>query len=648
MSHVKITEPGKIGKVEVSNRISLSPMEKNWCDRLGDPGQRYIDYYELRARHGVGMMNFEATYIDPRGRGNIYQLGLWRDENIEGHRHLNEAVRQHGCKTVAQINHGGRNCNTHRTGLQPVGPSNVPLGMVGGHELHALTADEIGDIAQRFRDGARRAREAGYDMISIHGAHGYLITSFLSPVFNQRTDQYGGSEENRWRFVLEVYEEIRDEVGPDMPVGIRLSAAEEIDGGYTMNSMIGLVHKLEDMGLDFVDVSTGIYESIETLIQPMDVERGCLLPLARAMKADTTIPVISAGRIADMDMAERAVASGDCDYVHMGRAFHADPQILSKTLDGRRDDIVGCIACNKCCMELFVNRPSVCTVNPSAGRERQFQVKPASSSRKIMVVGGGLAGMEAAAVAAERGHEVTLFEQTDSLGGFIHVLKAPEHRRNWGRAADDRRRRVEKAGVRVVLETKVTPDLILSEDPSAVVLATGTKPFMPAYIPGIEHDLVTNYEDVIHGRIAVGKNVLVVGGQWLGISTVEFLAEHGAQVTVVEATGALAQDLEFMAQKVALARIENSSRVSVRLDTNVEEILPNGAVLQKSGERETLDGLDQIVFALERDMERGLLDAIHRELADKIDFDLHTIGDCVWPREPHDAILEGNTAGRLV
>ncbi len=648
MAYEKIREPGKLGGLTVKNRISLSPMEKNWGDRLGNPSQAYIDYLALRAEHGVGMMNIEATYVDARGRGNLFQLGLWHDDNIAAHARLNEAVNAHGCLTSAELNHGGRNANTHRTGLQPVAPSNLPSDMVGGHQLKVLTPDEIAEIVAKFAAAARRAVAAGYDMITIHGAHGYLITSFLSHVYNQRTDDYGGSDENRWRFPQEVYQAIRDEVGPEMPVGIRISAVEDVEGGYGIEHAVAFINHLAALGLDFVDVSAGLYESIETLIQPMDLQQGYLLPYARAVKEQVSIPVIGAGRVNDMDIAERAVGGGDVDFVHMSRAFHADAEILSKTVGGRKDDVIGCIACNKCCMELFVNKPSVCAVNPSAGRERAMKLVNAATPRRVMVVGGGLAGMEAAAVAAARGHDVTLYEKLDRCGGFVTILRAPRNRLNWGRAARDRIRLMEKAGVKVTTGKEITVADIEAEKPDVLILATGTKPFMPLYIPGIDDEMVTNYDDVIRGRVDVGVNVVVVGGQNLGLTTAEYLAENAAEVTVVEATGNLATDVEFMAQKVLLRRIEESNSIAVRLNSNVESIGDDSVLVQCGGETEPLEDVDQVVIAVERDRERSLIEAVSGGLTEELGIELHVIGDAVWPREPYDVVYEGSMVGRAV
>ncbi|MCB1494343.1 MAG: FAD-dependent oxidoreductase [Bauldia sp.] len=649
MAYESVTAPGKIGKLEIKNRITLSPMEKNWCDRLGNPTQAYIDYYAERARHGVGLMNFEATYIDARGRGNLFQLGLWSDENVAAHRRLNDAVHAHGCRTAAELNHGGRNANTHRTGLQPVGPSNCPSAVVGGHQLHELSVEEIAAVVQSFRDGARRAMEAGYDAITIHAAHGYLITSFLSHVNNQRTDSYGGSDENRWRFATEVYQAIRDEAGPDVPVGIRISAEEDVEGGYKIDSMIGLVRQLEGLGLDYVDVSTGLYESLEFLIQPMDMQQGCLLPLARQVKSAVSIPVFAAGRINDIDIAERALSGGDCDFVHMGRAFHADPRILVKTLDGRKDEVVGCIACNKCCAELFQNKPSVCTVNIDAGRERFSTVVATDRARKVMVVGGGMAGMEAARLAAQRGHQVTLFEKTGKLGGWINVLRAPRNRLNWGRAMEDRARMVERAGVNVVMGKSVTAADVRSEKPDVLIVATGTKPFMPRYVAGIDEEMVTNYDDIIRGRVDVGVNVIVVGGQNLGLTTAEFVAEKGGDVTVIEATDGLAGDLEYMAQKMLLARIAASHQIQVRKNSNIELIGSDFVDVQSGGKIERLEDVDQVVFAIERAMEIDLINEVTGSgLIEELGIEYHAIGDCTWPGEPYDAVRDGNAVARAI
>ena len=648
MAFRHINSPGQIGKLEIRNRISLPPMEKNWGDRLGNPTQRYIDYLAHRAALGVGVMNIEATFVDARGRGNLFQLGLWHDDNIRAHRRMNRAIQSHGCRISAELNHGGRNCNTHRTGLQPVGPSNVPSAIVGSHQLAVLSKEDIAQVVESFRQGARRAAEAGYDMITIHGAHGYLITSFLSEVYNQRDDEYGGSRVNRRRFLVEIYEAIREEVGKDMPVGLRVSAEEDVEGGYDIRTTIEHVQQLTALGLDFVDVSTGLYESLETLIQPMDMQPGCLLGHARRFKETVSIPVFSAGRINDMELAESAISSGECDFVHMGRAFHADPAILEKSLAGRKEDIVRCIACNKCCQQLFINLPSVCTVNADAGNERFSALKPAAEARRVMVVGGGMAGMEVAIVAANRGHRVTLFEKSDRLGGYVNVLQASRNHASWAHASADREHMLRQAGVHVAMGKEITVKDILAERPEVLVLATGTRPFMPTYVPGIDSRIVTDYESIVRGRTDIGRNCIVVGGQTLGTTVAEHMAEAGAKVTIIEATDSIASDLEFMAQKMLLNRIASRNNIDVRLNANVEDIGPDNVVVQSGGTRETLGNVDQVVFALERDMNRDLIEEVSAKATGEFGVELHLVGDCVWPGDTYDAVREGNLLGRRI
>lgn len=644
----RISEPGNIGKLEIRNRVSMSPMEKQWADRLGNPPQFYVDYMAERARHGVGMITMESTFVDPRGRGNIFQLGLWDDSNVEHHRKLTDAVRAHGTRAATELMHVGRQGATYKIGLQPEAQSAVPCEVSGGYLPRRIEHEEIARIRENFRKAARRAVEAGYDMITIHGAHGYLITGFLSPRFNQRNDEYGGSEENRWRFPREVYEVIREEVGDDVPVGFRLSADEDVEGGLTVAHSIAFIQKMTELGLDYVDVSAGVYESAPTIIQPMDLPEGVLLPIAKEMKRSLDIPVIAAGRINTMDLAERALEAGDADFVHMGRAFHCDPEIYEKAVSGRSEETIRCIGCNKCIGTVFSDNRMVCTVNPVAGREREMPLRPAEKPRRVMVVGGGMAGMEVAATAAQRGHSVTLYEKSDGLGGHLRVLSASKHRRSWWNAAEDRMTKLRTAGVKVVTGTEVAPEHVSEAKPEVLVLATGSKPFMPPYIPGIEQPIVTDYQALTNGTMKPGRNVVVMGGQELGLTVAEYLSEHGAKVTVVDDSAAIGRDLEGITAAVMLPRIEADPNIAVRVQTNIEAIGPDHVVVQCGGQTETISGVDQVVYAWHRDMERDLVEKVSGPFRDQLGLELHVIGDAVWPRHPYDAVNEGTRLGRLI
>ena len=641
----RLLEPGYIKNLKIKNRTSMGPMEKQWGDRLGNVTQRYIDYMVERAKNDVGMITMESTFIDPVGRGNIYQLGLWDDSNIASHRKLTDALHEYGTIAVTELQHAGRNAATYKTGFQPVAPSPVPCAVSGGYMPREMSVDDIKECTRKFAAAARRAREAGYDMITLHGAHGYILNSFLSPFSNKRTDDYGGSVENRYRFGTEVYQAIRAEVGEDIPVGYRITADEFVDGGLTLDDTRAFIKHLEGLGLDYVDVSSGIYESAQMIIHSMDFAPGSLLPYAAGMKEVLDIPVIATGRLNDMRIAEQALERNECDYVHMLRAFHADPEILTKTQKGEIEDINMCMACNKCIDLMFGDQRVRCTVNPCAGREREMALKPAAHKKSVMVVGGGLAGMEAARIAAQRGHDVSLYEKEDELGGAVRWASKGQFREEWWQAARYRIHSVNSSGVDVHLGEEMTLADIKAAKPDVTILATGTKPFLPPYVPGIDKALVTNYEAVLLGETKIGGNALIVGGQNIGLTTAEFLSEHGCKCTVIDDGDAIGADLGGIKQMVVLPRIEADENITVRLNTNVERIGDDWAELQSRGESETLEGIDMVVFAWGQDMVQGLADEM---AADGTMQNFRLIGDAVWPRAPIDIIYEGAMAGRQV
>lgn len=645
MALEKLMEPGYIGKVKIKNRTSMSPMEKQWADRFGNPTQIYINYLVERAKHGVGMITSEANFIDPKGRGNMWQVGLWDDSNIPAHQRLTEAVHKYGCYPIPELHHAGRNANTTKTGFQPVAPSPIPCMISGGSLPRELSIDEIKEIQQRFADGARRAKQAGYKIICLHGAHGYLLNAFLSPYSNKRNDAYGGDAEKRMRFGLETVELVKKTVGPDFPVGYRITADDFVEGGLQLEETQAFVKKLEDVGLDYIDVSAGIYESAEMVIQPMDIAIGCLVPFAAGMKEAVDIPVITAGRINDMTFAERILENNEADFVHMGRAFHADPEILEKSLRGDMDDICMCMACNKCIDLMFENKRVHCTVNPAACREREMEIKPARDKKKVMVVGGGVAGMEAARIAALRGHNVTLFEKESELGGHIRWASKGQFREEFWQTARYRINAAEKAGVEVKLGQEVRIDDVKTFNPDVLVVATGTVPFIPPYIPGVDKPLVTNYQDVLLGKKPVGKKAVVYGAQDKGIIVAEFLSQHGCQVVLVGDTGAIAQDRGGISQMVTIPRTEADPNIEIKLNNNIEEIGDDWVEIQSNGERERINGLDMVVFAWHREMVRQLHDDVL--WADAVD-ETYIIGDASWPRHAIDAIYEGAVTGRKI
>ena len=639
----RLLEPGQIGRLTIKNRVCMAPMEKQMGDRLGNVTPQYIDYMVERARNDVGMITMESTFVEPVGRGNIFQLGLWDDSNIASHRRLNDAVHKFGTVTITELQHVGRNGAIFKTGFQPIAPSAFPCAISGGFLPREMSVQEIRSVITKYAAAARRAKSAGYDMISLHGAHGYLLNSFLSPYSNKRTDAYGGTVENRHRFGIEVFQAVKDAVGPDFPVGYRITADEFVDGGLTLEDTRAFIQVLQSHGLAYVDVSAGIYETAPMIIPTMDFSLGCLLPYAAGMKEVLDIPVIATGRINDMAFAEKVLERNEADFVCMVRAFHADPEILVKTRKGAMDDICMCMACNKCVDLLFTNQRVRCVVNPSTGREREMALKPAKEKRKVMVVGGGLAGMEAARIAALRGHDVTLCEKESELGGAVRWACKGKYREELWQAARYRIHAVGSAGVKVRLSHEVSLADIKTARPDVVVIATGTTSFVPPYVPGIEKPLVTTHTDVLLGKRPVGRRAVVIGGQDMGLTTAEYLSEQGCHCTIVEDAGALGADLGGVKQMVVLPRVEADPNIEIRLNTNLERIGDGWVEVQCNGKLSRIEGIDMVVFAWRRDMAR--------QLADDICYDgtipeAHVIGDAVWPREMMDVIYEGAMMGR--
>lgn len=640
----RLMEPGLIRNLEIKNRVSMAPAERGYGNMDGSISQRYIDYMVERAKNGVGMMAVESTYIDWAGHGRLYQLGLHDDKMIPSHKRLTDALHKYNVKVAAEIQHAGRQTSITLTSRQPVAPSVVPCMPCGGDLPRELTAADIKEMIDKFAQAARRAKEAGYDIIVIHGAHGYLINAFASPFSNKRTDEYGGSLENRMRFALEVYQAVREAVGDDVPVGYRLSGDEFIDGGLTSDDGQEIAKILEKAGLDFLDVSAGIYESAVMICAPLDMPLGYLVYLAAAIKEVVEIPVIATGRINDMVLAESILEKNQADFVHMVRAFHADPEILVKSQKGQPDDVCMCMGCLKCSDMMLMNLPTICTVNPSAGREREFQLKPAKVKKKVMVVGGGVGGMEAARIARLRGHDVSLFEKDNDLGGQVRWASKGNYSEEFFQTARYRIHAIQQAGVKVETGRKIGLEEIKAFAPDAVVIATGAVPFVPV-IPGIDRPLVATSFDVLSGNRKAGKRSLVIGGTREGLAVAEFMTEKGGEVIIVEASNVLGSGLGIVRQLVVTERVQGNPAISIKLRTTIEQIGDDGVILQCDAKIEKLNNIDLVVLAWHRASVNGLADEV---IVDGQVPEIYTIGDAVMPRDASDAIYEGAVIGRTI
>ncbi len=590
----KLLEPIKIGKRIARNRMVMPPMETRLFDKLGDSTDAAVDYYARRAKGGVGMVIVENTFVDElESRSSIVSSGLYSDHLVAGKFRVAEGIKKAGALAILQLSHGGRQCVPGATGLQPVAPSAVMCKFVQ-RMPRELTIEEIVRIEDAFATAAGRAKQAGFDGIEIHGAHGYLISSFLSPYTNKRNDEYGGDRDKRATFPKNIIRKIRATVGENFIVGYRITAADYVEGGLTIEDTSYFAKSVEDE-IDYIHVSAGIYESMaQVMISPMYQPRNTIVELPIAMKkVITKIPVIAVNSI-DVPDGEKLLQENGADMISFGRSLIADPDLPKKVKEGRVEDIRPCIRGHEGCISLFFAAcPMRCEVNPEAGREESYKIKKVADPKKIVVIGGGMAGMESARVAEMYGHSVTLIEQSSQLGG--HFIEAGEpsfkieikNMRKW------LIRQIEKSSVEVLMGTTATTEMVKEMNPDAIIIAVGSEYIKPG-IPGIENT-ITGAEAIMNSS-ATGEEVVVIGGGLVGTETALHLMEKGKKVTIIEALGELVPEDDPLS-KIAIGRRIQSSNANVLLDSRVVSIGKNSVTYTSGGEEKTVNA-DTIVAAL--------------------------------------------------
>ena len=631
-------QPGQIGSLEIRNRIIGAPMERNYCTSEGRVTQRYIDYLEARAKGGAGLLYTEATYVDPRGKGRDLQMGLYDDNLIPQFRKLVAAVRKHGARIGPELHFGGRVVNPEVSGLQAWAPSEVPFAGAASCLPHSMNLDEIEYIVQCFGRAAHRAIEAGCDFVGLHGAHGYLLSQFLSPFANKRTDKYGGELSRRIRFPLEVVAAVRKAIGPDVPMLFRISGDEhQPAGGLTLDDVCAFAPHLQAAGVNLIDVSAGMYETNWWITQPMEMPQGILAPLAKAVRAHVEIPVSVSGRLTDPSVAEFVIESGCSDFVTLGRALHADPEFPNKARAGRLDEICTCIACNQGCSDMHARGlPIICLANTTTGHERDYAIKPVTAVKKVAVIGGGPAGLESARILALRGAEVTLFERDCELGGQLTLSRNLPGREEMAGHVIWLVNAAARAGAKIRTGTEATADLVMAERSDAVIVATGAVPGLPP-IPGLLDSPVVNPYDIIRRPIGGIKKALVIGGGIRGIGVARLLAAKGAQVILTEQGKELALDITSRSRAFQLEGLNESKRVEVHLGTTVEALGESSATLWNNQDRWTIEGIDLVVPTRPLLPVTDCSDALfERDNAPAI----YLIGDCALPRTALEAMHE--------
>ncbi len=636
--------PAKINGLEIKNRICKAPQSSGMNNKDGTVSERAIRYYRDQAAGGAGMIIVEYAYVDEIGSKSAHcHLGISNDEHIPGLAWLAENIKEMGSVPAIQIEHCGRQ---KFLGTQPIkAPSAIPWpNLYKNHGDQAipqeLTIPEIHEIVKCFGDAALRAKLAGFELVEIHGAHGYLLTNFFSPTTNHRTDMYGGSLENRARIYLEILDDIRSKVGPDYPVTIRLSGTDYEPDGFGIEDTIWLAKELEKHGIDAINVSGGDHHTMIHQVSPMSIEVCHNVWAAEAIKKAVSVPIMASGSITLPEYAEDIIASGKGDFVALGRPLWADPEWAKKAEEGRPEDICPCIRCNEGCLQrtFFQYKAVTCAVNPLISREGELRITPADVKKKVAVVGGGAAGMEAARVAKLRGHDVTIFEAQKRMGGLLNEAAAPEFKADIRPFQKYLEVQVEKLGIPVVNKKAGLDDLAGFD---AVICATGSLPVKPN-IQGTDKEIAMDSLEAINNMDKVGKKVVVVGGGLVGTETALDLAEQGHDVTVVEV---LPQIMNDVAATDFISYSERIEKIGMKVITNtrLEEVTDNGVRVsnKKNGEFEL--EADSVILALGFRSCQCLYNALKDEGKE-----VYLVGDAVHPGKIFDAIHTAYRAGLKV
>lgn len=648
-----IFNPLTVKNMTIKNRIVMTPMGTNYGEQNGEMSFLHMDYYEQRAKGGVGLIIVENASVDsPQGSNGTTQLRIDHDNYIPRLFKLCETVHSHGACIAVQINHAGASALSSRINMQPVSASNLPS-KKGGEIPRPLQKEEITAIVKKYGEAARRAQVAGFDAVEIHAGHSYLISQFLSPTTNNRTDEFGGSKENRARFAKMVMDEVRSQVGPMFPIMIRISADELVEGGNTLEDTLELLEYFAEEA-DIIDVSAGLTGSIQYQIDANYLKDGWRSFMAKAVKEKFNKPVITTGNIRNPKIAEEILEDGDADLIGMGRGLIAEPEWVNKVESGREDELRKCISCNIGCAghRIGINRPIRCTINPAINIGEGYKKEKIKNSCNVVVIGGGTAGLEAACTAAEVGCTTFLIEKKDVLGGLAHeISKIPDK----NRLADFPNYLINRASklnnLFVFKNREADIKFIDSLNPNIIVNATGSNPLLPS-IKGLkeamekENSKVASIKEMIENipnypEDMTGKKVVVIGGGAVGLDVVEFFAPRNAKISIVEMQPVIGKDLDPVT-KVQTSTLIEKHDVLELTNTALLEVKDNSFIVRRDGKEEELE-FDYGFVCLGMRANAPVLESL-RENFDSSKVEIVNIGDSVRARR----IIEGVQEGRNI
>ncbi|MBW1817066.1 MAG: FAD-dependent oxidoreductase [Deltaproteobacteria bacterium] len=636
--------PIRIGTMGVKNRLVMPPMGINFgVDEEGCVTDQLKAYFEARAKGGTGMMIVGGAAVHPTGLDLPKLPRIWADEHIPAFREMTDVIHQYDVKFGIQLLHGGRQCY-HGKG---VAPSPLPAQGVVKGTPRELTIPEIGELVEAFGDSARRSEEAGFDFVEIHGAHGYLITEFLALNSNKRRDEYGGSFENRIRFLLEVLRDIGKKTNSGFPVGVRINGDDFIKDGWVIEDAKRIAPILEQEGAAYLHVTAGIYGSYPPgiSIPSMYADQGVFIHLAEEVKQTVSIPVIGVGRIKDPEHADRIIKEGRADMVSMGRAHLADPDLANKAKSGNLADIRPCLGCCLGCVHnVFQLEAATCVMNPEVNREYLLKgLKKVATPKKILVVGAGPSGLAVSRLAAIRGHKVIVCDEKGDVGGMLRLASIPPGRSEFMELIHYYKKELNNLRVEIRLNIDIDDDLVDSIEADTVVLATGSLPEMPQLEGIFDTDMnIHTVVEVLKGNVSLGDRVLIFGGNQMGLETADFVAEKEKEVVVLHREGHFALE---MAANDRVFLIERLKRPNVKLykGVSIKEFLPKGVLFQARDKEIRLERFEDMVLSEGSRSIRTLADFFKRK-----GLETHIIGDAKKPRSLLESQSEADELGRSI